>query len=77
MLLREAKQEYNLTRSISGKINRLIYMDDLKLFGKLKNDLKFLVQTVWIYTEFGLPKYATLVMKRGQRMIGYGYLTDR
>ena len=72
VLLREAKQGYSLTRCESGKINHLLYMDDLKLFGKSKNDLESLVQTVRIYTEdirmkFGLQKCATLVMKRGKR----------
>ena len=72
VLLREARQGYELGRCQSGKINHLLYMDDLKLFGKTKSDLESLVQTVRIYTEdirmrFGLQKCATLTMKRGKR----------
>ncbi|XP_060792588.1 sodium-dependent organic anion transporter-like [Neoarius graeffei] len=48
-------------------------MDDLKLYGKSKDDLESLVRTVRIYTEgirmrFGLTKCVTLVMKRGKKV---------
>ena len=53
------------------KINHLLYMDDLKLYGKTQKDLESLIQTVRIYSsdigmEFGLEKCASLVMKRGK-----------
>jgi len=51
VMLREAKPGYNLTRTPSGKINHLLYMDDLKLYGKNKSELESLIQTVRIYTQ--------------------------
>ena len=45
-------------------------MDDLKLYGKKKEELKSLAETMRIFTEdvrrmrFGLQKCATLAMKR-------------
>ena len=78
VILKEAKQGYDLDRSSSGKINHMLYMDDLKLYGKSKNELESLVQTVRIFTgnikmRFGIQKCATIVMKRGRKMMGYCY----
>ena len=72
VILREARQGYDLDRSTSGKINHLLYMDDLKLYGKSKSELESLVQTVRIFTgnikmRFGIQKCATIVMKRGKK----------
>lgn len=72
VILREARQGYDLDRSSSGKINHLLYMDDLKLYGKSKSELESLVQTVRIFTgnikmRFGIQKCATIVMKRGKK----------
>ena len=72
VMLRDAKQGYTLNRPQPGKVNHLLYMDDLKLFGKNKNELESLVQTVRIFTQdvrmkFGLQKCATIIMKRGKR----------
>lgn len=52
-------------------------MDDLKLYGKSKNDLESLVQTIRIFIDnvrmkFGLQKCATLTLKRGKREGGVG-----
>ena len=51
------------------KINHLLYMDDLKLYGKSNKDT--LIQTVRICTtnigmKFGLDKCGVLAMKRGK-----------
>ena len=51
------------------KINHLIFMDDLKLFAKNKDEIDSLVNTVRIFSEdikieFGLPKCGVLIMKR-------------
>ena len=48
-------------------------MDDLKLYGKSKEELEALVNTVRIFTsdiqmKFGLQKCATLVMRRGKKI---------
>jgi len=72
VMLRKAKQGYNLTRTPSGKINHLLYIDDLKLYGKNKSELESLKQTVRIYTQdirmrFGIQKCATIVKKRGKK----------
>ena len=79
VILREAKQGYTLSRPQSGKINHLLYMDDLKLYGKNKKELESLVQTVRIFTQdirmkFGIQKCATVVMKRGKREQDEGIL---
>ena len=46
-------------------------MDDLKLYGKSKNEIETLIHTVRIYSddigmEFGLDKCATITLKRGK-----------
>ena len=71
ILLRKAKPGYKLRQG--RKVNHLLYMDDLKLYGKNKAELESLVQTVKIFTDdigmrFGLSKCATLVMKRGKKV---------
>ena len=52
-------------------VNHLLYMDDLKLFGKTEKQLDVLVNTVRIYSEdirmeFGIKKCGVLVMKKGR-----------
>ena len=69
-ILRKAAPGYEFS-SNKVKINHLLYMDDLKLYGKTQKDLESLIQTVRIYSsdmgmEFGLEKCASLVMKRGK-----------
>ena len=51
----------------------MLFMDDLKLFAKNKNQLESMVRTVKIFSEdirmkFGLEKCATLVVNRGKRI---------
>ena len=53
-----------------------MYMDDIKLFAKNEKELETLIHTIRIYSqdigmEFGIEKWALLVMKSGKR-----YLTD-
>ena len=69
-ILRMAAPEYEFSSS-KVKINHLLYMDHLKLYGKTQKDLESLIQTVRIYSsdiemELGLEKCASLVMKRGK-----------
>ena len=50
------------------KINHLLFMDDLKLYGKDKDELEKLVDVVSVFSrdigmEFGLEKCAVLLMK--------------
>ena len=54
-----------------------MYMDDIKLFAKNEKQLETLIHAVRIHSqdiemEFGIEKYAMLVMKSGKR-----HLTDR
>ena len=74
-IFRECAAEYKHSRS-QEKINHIMYMDDFKLFVKIEKELETLIHTVRIYSEdigmdFGIEKYATLVMKSGKR-----HLTD-
>ena len=48
-----------------------MYMDDIKLFAKNEKELETLIHAVKIYSqeigmEFGIEKYAMLVMKSGE-----------
>ena len=59
------------------KINRLIYMDDIKLFAKNEKELETRKQAVRIYTqdtemEFAIEKCAILIMKSGKRHMTEG-----
>ena len=52
-----------------GKINHLLFMDDLRLHGKTKQELGSLMQTVRIFSsdigmQFIISKCAMLEMKR-------------
>jgi hypothetical protein len=71
MLLREVHQGYKFRNG--GKVNHLLFMDNLKLYGKSKLELEGLVNTVRIFTDdirmkFGLQKCATVILKRGKKM---------
>ncbi len=69
VVLRKIKPGYHTRHK--NKINHLLYMDDLKLYGKSKNEIETLIHTVRIYSddigmEFGLDKCATITLKRGK-----------
>ena len=75
-ILSKCTAGYKLSR-LQEKINRLMYMDDIKLFAKNVKELETLIHAVRIYSqdvgmEFGIEKCAMLVMKSGKR-----HLTDR
>uniref|UniRef100_A0A2H6MYK7 Uncharacterized protein n=1 Tax=Micrurus carvalhoi TaxID=3147026 RepID=A0A2H6MYK7_9SAUR len=49
----------------------LLYMDDLKLYGKSEIETQSLTNTVWVFStdismQFGMGKCATLSIKRGK-----------
>ena len=53
------------------KVNYLMYSDDINLFAKNEKELETLLQAVRIYSdgigmEFGIEKYAILIIKRGK-----------
>ena len=57
-----------------GKLlNHLLFMDDLKVFGKSEREMEALVELVRVYSndigmEFGIDKCAVLVMERGMKV---------
>ena len=75
-ILRKSSSGYKLSRS-QEKINHLMYMDDIKLFAKNEKELETQIHAVIIYSqdiemEFGIEKYAMLVMKSGKQHITDG-----
>ena len=53
------------------KVNHLLFMDDLKLFGKNEREIDSLVKTVQVISkdigmEFGIKKCGVVIMKRGK-----------
>ena len=70
LVLRKVKAGYDLGNG-NGVINHLLFMDDLKVYGKNQNQVDTLVQTIRVVTtdmrmEFGINKCAMLIMKRGR-----------
>ena len=68
-ILRKAKCGYILKSG--GKLNYLLFMDDLKLFAKDERETNSLLSTVQIFSndirmEFGIKKCGVLIMKRGK-----------
>ena len=54
-----------------GKINHLLFMDDLQVYSKTMQELDSLVETVRIFSsdiemQFGISKRTMLEMKRGK-----------
>ena len=53
------------------KINHLLFMGDLKLYGKSENEIKGLVSTVEVFSqdigiEFCIKKCGVIIMNRGK-----------
>ena len=70
LILRKMKAGYSLGKN-QPKLNHLLYMDDLKLFGQSERDIESLVNTVHRFScdigmRFGIEKCGVIVMKRGQ-----------
>ena len=75
-ILRKCTVGYKLNRS-QEKIHHLMSMDEIKLFAKNEKELETLIHAVRIYSrdigmEFGIEKYAMLVMKSGHRHVTDG-----
>ena len=76
LLLRKCTAGYKLSIS-QVKINRLMYIDVIKIFAKNEKEVKTLIHAVRIYSqdigmEFGIEKCTMIVMKRGKRHITDG-----
>ena len=70
LILRDKRAGYQLKKE-GCKINHLLFMDDLKLYGKNSSQIDSLVQTVCSYSEdirmkFCIDKCAVLEPERGR-----------
>ena len=70
LILRKANAAYKFSES-KEKINHLLFVDDLKFYSQIEKGLDSLVQTVCVFSvdigmEFGIEKWAMLVMQRGK-----------
>ena len=69
-LLEKGKAGYDLGNN-RGKINHLLYMDDLKLYARNKKETDALISTTQIYSkdicmELGISKCAHITLQRGK-----------
>lgn len=67
-LLFESAAPYQLGKE-EGKITHLLFMDDLKLYGRNEKEINSLVHTVGVFStdigmDFGIKNCAMMVMKR-------------
>ena len=70
LILRDTRAGYQLKKE-RCKINQLLFMEDLKLYGKNTSQIDSLVKTVWSCSEdiemkFGIDKCAVLELERGR-----------
>ena len=70
LLLRKVKASYEWGRK-ELKLNHLLLMDDLRLFGKRDDQIDSLVQTVFTFSEdigmeFSLKKCGVVILKKGK-----------
>ncbi len=72
MILRKSPAGYSLSRG-GPKINHRLYMDDLKLYGKTKEEMEDLIGTTHQFSqdicmEFGIEKCASLKLEHGKKI---------
>ena len=72
ILLRTLKQGYSFGKE-KERLNHLLFMDDLKLYGSNDNEIDSLVKVVKIVSgdtgmKFGFHKCAVLKMQRGKQV---------
>ena len=70
LILRKVKAAYEFSES-KGKINHLLFMDDLKLYSGREKGLDLLVQTIFAFSKdtgmkFGIESFTMLVMEKGK-----------
>jgi len=73
IILRKIRPGYSMRDK--SKINHLLYMDDLKVYGKSRREIETIIHTVRIFSddigmEFGLDKCATIMLRRGKLETG-------
>ena len=76
LVLKKVKAGYDQGKK-KFSLNHLLFMNDLKLYGKSEDQIGSLVQTVHIVSsdvgvEFGSRKCGILLMKRGEIVRCYG-----
>ena len=69
-VLNESTAGYQLSKE-EGKKTHLLFMDDLKLYGRNEKEINSLVHTVQVFSsdigmDFAIEKCAMMVMKRGK-----------
>ena len=70
-ILREEEAGYRLGKNKNRKINHLLFMDDLKLYGKDEKEAEVLKNTTSVFTndikmEFGIAKCTYINLKKGK-----------
>ena len=70
-ILRNEKAVYCMAKGKRKKINHLLFMDDLKLYGSNEKEAERLMNTIRVFTEdikmeFGIKKCAHITLKRGK-----------
>ena len=73
-LLNQSGKGFQVTATLP-KLSHLLYLDDLELYAKNRNELESLLHTVRIFSssigmEFGLNKCATVSIERGKFVSG-------
>ena len=70
LLLKSCKAGNHLGKE-NPKVNHLLFIDDLKLFGKSGEEIDSLIRTAFIFSqdirmEFGVKKCGVVIIKRGK-----------
>ena len=70
LILRKGTAGYEF-KGKRAKINHLLFMDDLKLFGKTQDQIDSLIKTVHLFSSdigmvFGIDKCGVVIVKRGK-----------
>ncbi|XP_030747235.1 uncharacterized protein LOC115875843 [Sitophilus oryzae] len=70
-LLNHTTARYKIDQGNGKRLNHLLYMDDLKLYGETPSKLNDLIETVQVFSRdihmsFGFDKCATVNIKRGK-----------
>ena len=79
-LLRQTNKGY-IIKDCDVKLNHLLYLDDIKLYGRLQSELESLVHVVQLYSEdicmsFGLAKCRTATVVRGKLCSSEGLMVS-
>jgi len=69
-VLNESTSGYQLSKE-EGKIPHLLFIDDMKLYGRNEKEINLLAHSVRVFSSdigmgFGIEKCAVIVMKRGK-----------